>query len=60
MIIMNGFPIGFFFPKRDFVQPLVNDERERTKVEHRQKDDDVAHEVEATTSGLSLYAYRFF
>ena len=60
MMIMNGFPIGFFFPKQDYVQPETKDYDRYINAKRNSKAEDVERDVEASLSGFSLYAYRFF
>jgi hypothetical protein len=64
MINMNGFTLGFFFPKQD-VAPLAakpvsaadrNEKAQPAKVTHGAPNDHDDHEQ----SPLFLYAYRFF
>jgi hypothetical protein len=62
MMIMNVVPIGFFFPKQDFVQPLeARDEKTARKREVEIEISDVAvDDNEAKSFAMPLYAYRFF
>ena len=62
MMGMNGFTLGFFFPKQDFVRPAKEmapaDTREaqpKTIVTSLAADDEGDR-----PAPLSLYAYRFF
>ena len=60
MMIMNVFPIGLHFQKRDFVPPL---DKEQLAGAHddKQKTVEVAvDDTEAKAFALPLYAYRFF
>lgn len=64
MISMNGFTLGFFFPKQDFVRPA----KPKEKLQQDLKDAPprtlataVAAENDSDRPApLSLYAYRFF
>lgn len=62
MMSMNGFTLGFFFPKQDFVRPVkdtaVSDSKatpSKTLVASLCADD-----AADRPAPLSLYAYRFF
>jgi hypothetical protein len=62
MMSMNGFTLGFFFPKQDFVQPIKDltqadrkDAPPRTLISSLAADD-----AADRPAPLSLYAYRFF
>jgi hypothetical protein len=63
MMIMNVFPIGFFFPKQDFVQPLASERVEdagKARENSTRADRDTVDELEQKSFGMPLYAYRFF
>lgn len=62
MMSMNGFTLGFFFPKQDFVRPVkdtakadARDAQPKTLVTSLASDD-----AGDRPAPLSLYAYRFF
>lgn len=62
MMGMNGFTLGFFFPKQDFVRPAKDsanpdsrDAQPKTLVTSLSCDD-----AADRPAPLSLYAYRFF
>jgi hypothetical protein len=62
MMSMNGFTLGFFFPKQDFVRPARDtaqadgkDVQTRTLISSLASDD-----AADRPAPLSLYAYRFF
>lgn len=62
MMSMNGFTLGFFFPKQDFTRPTkdvaqsdLKDAQPRTIVTALASDD-----ASDRPAPLSLYAYRFF
>lgn len=61
MMSMNGFTLGFFFPKQDFVKPAKDaspaaKENPARTIATSIASDDVADRP----APLSLYAYRFF
>jgi hypothetical protein len=62
MISMNGFTLGFFFPRQDFVRPAkdaadatLKDAQPKTLISSLASDD-----AGDRPAPLSLYAYRFF
>jgi hypothetical protein len=62
MMSMNGFTLGFFFPKQDFVRPIkdtaqadLKDAPPKTLISSLASDD-----AGDRPAPLSLYAYRFF
>jgi hypothetical protein len=62
MMSMNGFTLGFFFPKQDFVRPDkdtapsdIKDAQPKTLSSSLACDD-----ARDRPAPLSLYAYRFF
>jgi hypothetical protein len=62
MMSMNGFTLGFFFPKQDFAPPAkdkvkadLKDAQTRTLSSSLASDD-----AGDRPAPLSLYAYRFF
>jgi hypothetical protein len=62
MLSMNGFTLGFFFPKQDFVRP-VEDTAPADRKEAQPKT--LASTLSSDDAGdrpapLSLYAHRFF
>jgi hypothetical protein len=62
MMIMNVFPIGFFFPKQDFVQPLTKRDEDADKVREAKVVNASAavEDIKEQSFGMPLYAYRFF
>jgi hypothetical protein len=63
MMIMNVFPIGFFFPKQDFVQPLDAqrvEDAEKVRDAPARAELDAVDDLEQKSFGMPLYAYRFF
>jgi hypothetical protein len=62
MMSMNGFTLGFFFPKQDFVRPL-KETAQPEKIDIQPKNiasSADADDVPAQPAPFSLYAYRFF
>jgi len=62
MMSMNGFTLGFFFPKQDFVRP-VKDTREADLKDAQPKTlvtSLACNDAADRPAPLSLYAYRFF
>ena len=62
MMSMNGFTLGFFFPKQDFVRPVKDTAQSDLKDTQPKA---IATALASDDAGdrpapLSLYAYRFF
>ena len=65
MISMNGFTLGFFFPKQDFARRAVKsvspaDIKDCVQEERTKQTTERSGDEDFEPSPLFLYAYRFF
>lgn len=60
MMIMNVFPIGFFFPKQDFVQPATKraDQPKKVREDDASTKSATAGDLHDDTFAMPLFAYR--